>query len=141
MPVNFRDAAERHYSDAHYLHNDDRLSNADHLFGFASECALKAVMLGLGMLTPAAAAPIVPPRIHNPALWDQFIMFANSRNAVHYAAYLDRNGNPFRMPAWEVADRYNASRDVSRDAVEAHKKAATESINVMNIAIQDGVVS
>ena len=52
MPVDFRDAAERHYEDAGYLLADDRLSDADHLFGLSGECALKAVMLYVGYGAP-----------------------------------------------------------------------------------------
>ena len=50
MPLDFRDAAKRHWKDAEYLLEDERFAaNADHLFGMSAECALKAVMLSLGM--------------------------------------------------------------------------------------------
>jgi hypothetical protein len=48
MP-DYRDAAERHWEDAGFLINDNRIANTDHLFGMAAECALKAVMQTLGM--------------------------------------------------------------------------------------------
>ncbi|MFC3984161.1 hypothetical protein [Streptosporangium jomthongense] len=38
-------AALRHYRDAVYLHDDKRLPNADHHYGFAVECALKSLLL------------------------------------------------------------------------------------------------
>ena len=57
MPVNFRDAAERHWADAGYLLEDDRIANADHLFGLSAECALKALMLSLGMILGPKGAP------------------------------------------------------------------------------------
>ncbi|GAA2347281.1 hypothetical protein GCM10010246_37420 [Streptomyces cuspidosporus] len=37
-------AGERHYEDAAYLHGDGRLLNADHLFGLAVECLMKALL-------------------------------------------------------------------------------------------------
>lgn len=37
-------AGERHYEDASYLHGDGRLLNADHLFGLAVECLMKALL-------------------------------------------------------------------------------------------------
>lgn len=41
-------AGERHYEDASYLHGDGRLLNADHLFGLAVECLMKALLLRFG---------------------------------------------------------------------------------------------
>jgi len=49
MPVDFYDACKRHWNDAEHLFDQKRLANADHLFGLAAECALKAVMVALGM--------------------------------------------------------------------------------------------
>ncbi|WP_369212588.1 hypothetical protein [Streptomyces flavofungini] len=37
-------AGERHYEDASYLHGDGRVLNADHLFGLAVECLMKALL-------------------------------------------------------------------------------------------------
>ena len=45
MSVDFRDAAERHWTDAWLLFGNNRVANSDHLIGMAAECALKAVML------------------------------------------------------------------------------------------------
>lgn len=38
-------AGDRHYQDAFYLHRDGRQLNADHLFGLAVECLMKALLL------------------------------------------------------------------------------------------------
>lgn len=38
MPVDFRDAADRHFTDAGLLSQARRLANADHLYGVAAEC-------------------------------------------------------------------------------------------------------
>ncbi len=48
MTTDFSDAADRHFHDGELLRTHRRWANADHLFGFATECALKAIMLGLG---------------------------------------------------------------------------------------------
>ena len=37
-------AATRHFRDGQLLESEDRLSNADQLFGFAAECAIKAAL-------------------------------------------------------------------------------------------------
>ncbi|MGV4981637.1 hypothetical protein ACVB8X_00620 [Streptomyces sp. NRAIS4] len=41
----FASAAERHFRDADYLRDDGRLPAADHLYGFAAECATKSLLL------------------------------------------------------------------------------------------------
>ncbi|MFB6816385.1 hypothetical protein ACFCV8_17785 [Streptomyces sp. NPDC056347] len=41
-------AGDRHYEDASFLHGDGRLLNADHLFGLAVECLMKALLLRFG---------------------------------------------------------------------------------------------
>lgn len=63
MPVDFRDAAERHWEDAEHLMNNDRLANADHLYGLSAECSLKAVMCALGMPIFSDGSPMHPYRI------------------------------------------------------------------------------
>ena len=45
--LDYADATRRHWDDGLFLLEDRRLANADHLFGLAAECALKAVMLPL----------------------------------------------------------------------------------------------
>ncbi|MDR3553905.1 MAG: hypothetical protein P4L55_04045 [Syntrophobacteraceae bacterium] len=57
MSVDFCDAAYRHFNDAKRLFDNDRMANADHLTGIAAECALKAVMVGLGMNLGAGMSP------------------------------------------------------------------------------------
>jgi len=55
-------------------------ANADHLFGLAAECALKAVMQALGMLSLRSDG--VPAdkkhKVHINDLWNEFITFANT---------------------------------------------------------------
>lgn len=46
--TNYACAGERHYEDASFLHGDGRLPNADHLFGLAVECLMKALLLRFG---------------------------------------------------------------------------------------------
>lgn len=79
MPVDFRDAAERHWEDAGHLLADARLANSDHLFGLSAECALKSVMLELGMRLKNNGKPEVPYAVHINKLWDEFITFAHNR--------------------------------------------------------------
>ena len=45
MAEAYADAAVRHWSDAEFFKEDQRLPNADQLYGFAAECALKVALL------------------------------------------------------------------------------------------------
>jgi hypothetical protein len=49
MQADFLDAHERHWQDAELLLTNQRLANADHLYGMSAECGLKRLMLAFGM--------------------------------------------------------------------------------------------
>ena len=70
MPSDFIDAADRHFEDADFLESNGRVANADHLFGLSAECALKAVMQGLGMALRPGGVPLERRhRVHINDLW------------------------------------------------------------------------
>lgn len=120
MPVDFRDAADRHWTDSWYLSQDNRLANADHLLGLAAECALKAVMLELGMMLNAHSVPTNPKhRTHIDKIWEEFITFAENRQGAHYAAMLS-GPNPFSD--WNIDQRYNHRSQFSEPIVTNHHK-------------------
>jgi len=130
MPVDFRDAADRHWTDSWYLSNNNRLPNADHLLGLAAECALKAIMLGLGMLLRTDGAPDEKGhRVHINELWDEFITFAQKRNGTHYAAMLSGNPNPFSD--WNINQRYNHRTQFNEPLVTNHRTATKAVMKVL----------
>jgi hypothetical protein len=140
MPTDYRDAAERHWKDADYLSVDNRPANADHLFGLSAECALKAVMQGLGMSLRPNGAPVDKQhRIHINALWDEFSAFAHTRNGVRYATDIDSKPNPF--DDWDVAQRYCHRSEIIQAILENHRQGARTAIEVFKTAVLDGVVS
>src|SRR5262245_17101801 len=63
--TSFVSAARRHLSDADYLEVAGRRMNADHLYGFAWECALKALMIGHGMPMQRTAGVGWRPSVHS----------------------------------------------------------------------------
>ncbi len=140
MDVDFRDAAERHWLDAALLFEKDRMANADHLLGMAAECALKAIMLGLGMMLTADGRPREEQhRVHINKLWNEFVTFAENRNGARYVAYLLEGENPF--DAWDVNQRYHHRSSFFRDQVEQHQNAAEKIMFILQKAFSDGVVS
>jgi len=137
MAIDFRDAAERHWEDAEYLWADTRLANADQLYGLAAECALKAVMLGLGMnIDPATGKPEYPYHINR--LWDEFVTFAHNRRGAHYASLVGTR-NPFAN--WDISQRYHHRSAITQHAAEEHKRGAATGKAALDNAILDGVVS
>jgi hypothetical protein len=139
MPVDFRDAAERHYEDAGYLLADDRLADADHLFGLSGECALKAVMFSLGMaLRPDGAPADVHHRVHINKLWTEFITFANDRSGAHYASKMTNVSNPF--DDWDVNQRYHHRSGITSEVIEKHRQAAIKTRQVLETAVLNGDV-
>jgi hypothetical protein len=139
MPTDYRDSAERHWEDADYLSADNRLANADHLFGLSAECALKAVMQGLGMsLRPDGAPAGKQHRVHINMLWDEFSAFAQTRNGSRYATAVHSKPNPF--DDWDVARRYCHRSEITPTILEKHRQGAMSAIEIFKTAVLDGVI-
>lgn len=140
MNPDFADAAERHWEDAHFLYQDGRIANADHLLGLSAECSLKAIMLGLGMqLNETTGAPAVGRhRVHIDKLWDEFQTFATDRGGARYAAILSGASAPF--DGWSVNDRYASSSDIQEGTVWVHIGGAGQARTCLQEAMLDGVL-
>lgn len=139
MPTDYSNAARRHWEDGRYLHNDNRLANADHLFGFTAECALKAVMIGLGLPVNSEGSPSDRKyKIHINDLWDEFQTFAHSRCGARYSAPISGVNNPF--DDWHVKQRYFHQADIVPVAADSHKNGAQMAMTTLETAILDGVV-
>ena len=136
MSTDWRDAAERHFDDGIQLENNARYANADHLFGVSTECALKAVMLGIGH--PKATSGDWPDghKTHIDVLWTGFQSFASGLFEAKYAAYLSPS-NPFAT--WSVNQRYWARHHFSKTSVAPHMAAATDCNQLLKQLILDGV--
>lgn len=135
MP-DYYDAAQRHWDDANHLLSNTSLPNSDQLFGLSAECALKAIMLPLGM-GMTNGKPTSRKHGHINVLWDEFITFANGKGQAHYAAKLGAT-NPFAN--WDVGQRYENGSAVSAPIVNDHKVAAELAYNCLTQAVVDGVV-
>jgi hypothetical protein len=137
--VDFPGAAKRHWGDAGYLLMDQRLPNADQLFGISAERALKAVMVGLDMALRADGAPEAKRhRVHIDELWDEFLTFAASRGGARYAAHLSTVNNPFFD--WDVGQRYAPDSTILVNQVQKHQLGALLTQQCLTAAILDGVI-
>ncbi|MBO1419146.1 hypothetical protein [Streptomyces sp. FH025] len=153
-------AALRHHSDAVYLHDDGRLPNADHHFGFAVECALKSLML---RYTRVSVAPIKPggqptskPYIpqqggkpkyieHLPEAWSDAgdviadaALLLNGRTGGALSAILAAS-TPFAT--WSVHDRYSDGSSVIEADVRARRAASELILGLHERALIDGVLT
>jgi hypothetical protein len=138
MDVDFSESARRHFEDAGSLREGKRHPNADQLYGIAAECALKAIMVGLGAPTKPTGDLADPKHWkHLPELWAEFQAFPTGRAGARYLSVLPRD-NPF--DDWGVAQRYAPTASVKVPAVEAHFKATRAVLAALQRAAEDGIV-
>lgn len=138
MDPDYRDAAQRHWEDAGLLLAHERLANADHLFGVAAECALKAVMLSLGMSMHEGKPVEKCHRVHIDLFWEEFLTFIGKRGSEKYMALLSsKSANPFAD--WDVGQRYAHHDLFDRSMVERHAEAARLTRRCLQESLLDGV--
>jgi hypothetical protein len=133
-------AGERHYGDASYLHGDGRLLNADHLFGLAVECLMKALLLRFGgsgsvSMTDRKNRPAKMPWWDNPATGDREPLLHIDQMCSALPLLLQGRPGPAldealtRVSAdfekWVVDDRYTDGTHLDLDLLARRQEAAT----------------
>ncbi|UCM90630.1 HEPN domain-containing protein [Streptomyces marincola] len=147
----FARAAERHYRDALYLHQDGRLANADHHFGIAVECALKSLLIRFTAVSmrprQASAKPATMPwaqdpvtgKVHTyshlPWVATDVSLLTHGRSATRLGAAL---GQLSAFDSWSVHDRYLDASDVVVQDVARRRTVAGEIISVHEHALITG---
>lgn len=145
-------AARRHHDDAVHLHDDNRLPNADHHYGFAVECALKSLLvryLGAEVPPRVPGKPLGRPRIpvqnskpvyfgHLPGLWSDVAMQLHGRTGSALAGLL-HNSQPFQ--SWNVDDRYLDGSSVDTTAIADRRTAAHRVLLLHQQALIAGVLA
>ena len=137
MAANFRVAAQRTYRDAAYLEQHPRIANADHLYGLAAECALKAILVGLRVIPPQGPPRKSPFREHIDKLWDQYSLYVSAQGPVSYS--LPITAKPF--DAWRVDHRYEDDLLFTQGRLNTTAQGACEANRLLEQAILDGVVA
>ncbi|MER6104584.1 hypothetical protein ABT115_20215 [Streptomyces sp. NPDC001832] len=135
----FASAATRHFHDGDYLRKGSRLPSADHLYGFAAECAVKSLLL---RFTEVAIGPLegeekpsAKPRVRHPEDSERIIefghvnelvreikLFASGRSGAPLHALLDSDLRVFKK--WNVKYRYYDGGWVQSDVVDKRRDAA-----------------
>lgn len=149
--IDFPASARRHYQDASLLEGNSRLANAGQLYGFCAECGIKALLISLGYPTDADGSPIdwrehkrqnpsIPYiREHINKLTEikvELDTYASGRSGAKYLALIPNVGS---FSDWLVEHRYYAQPQIPL-SLPAWKGAATEMMQMMDIAISDGVL-
>ncbi|MDR1004684.1 MAG: hypothetical protein LBL97_06745 [Prevotellaceae bacterium] len=129
MNTDFYDAFLRHWEDAEYLFQGNRMPNADQLYGYSAECGLKALMKAFGM---PAQLP-TQDRVHLPDTWVRYAAYQSGANAP---AYTLPSSNPFGN--WDISNRYAHRSSINQNDVQRHQQAVISIKRLINRAIQEG---
>lgn len=140
MQADFHDAHKRHFEDAEFLYRDNRLANADQLYGVSAECGLKALMLKLGMPfdTDKDRPTNNDDRTHINKLWDRFEVYRSGHVSGANLACILPSENPFLI--WNISNRYAKTTDITQAMVDNHKTAATQVKKLVKRAQQEGLL-
>lgn len=137
MQSDFLDAHERHWKDAEMLWKNQRLANADHLYGMSVECGLKRLMQAFGMpLTPVGNPSERADRVHADGTWQRYESYRSGR--CQGAAYALPPQNPF--DDWHISQRYAHQNQFHRYRVQRHRNGAETVRGLIDRARKDGLL-
>lgn len=138
MSTDYLDAHERHWLDAELLYSYDRLANADHLYGLASECGLKRLMLVFGMRFDSRHdIPLTrDDRQHIDAIWDRYEAYRSGHH--HGVSYILSPDNPF--DDWHISQRYAHRSDLTKADVNRHRDGAGHVHRLIQKAQMEGLM-
>lgn len=125
-------AALRHWSDAQLLERGNCFENADQLYGFAAECALKKALVELpafaknGMLDTTY-------KLHVNDLWYKVNHQSLQKRYASLYAVLKAT-SPFSD--WHVDQRYLADGIVSLEAMRIHRDTAKRLLGTVGLTGQ-----
>lgn len=143
--VDFFEASGRHYTDATLLHGAGRHTNAGHLYGFAAECGVKALLVDCGYptdidgdLKKTPEVPILPARKHIDELsklLQQIVASLSGRDGARYLAQVPNLGE---FADWSVSHRYCAAASIP-PSLEKWQRAAGEVLRMLqNLQLDKG---
>ncbi|CAK8719245.1 MAG: hypothetical protein CDV28_12622 [Candidatus Electronema aureum] len=138
MQCDFYDAHDRHWQDAEQLFQAQRWANADHLYGVAAECGLKALMLKFGMVfnSNKDMPNDKKDREHANGIWARYESYRSGhQQGVSYGL---PSANPFQD--WHVSQRYAHQADFDIIRAESHRKGAELVCKLIKQAKTDGLI-
>lgn len=130
MTEDYVAAATRHFRDGALLEDNRRVANADQLFGFAAECAIKSALVSL----PGCAGSGVLAqkyREHVDRLWDLAPLQDIQRRHRGLVVVLRGLQRPFGD--WSTDQRYAREGAVSGEALSRHRQAAARVLGSVGV--------
>lgn len=121
MADDYANAATRHFRDGELLAQEARISNADQLFGFAAECAIKSALVCSSACADDGAL-IKRYREHINKLWGLAVLNISAQRFRGLVAVL--KGLPQPFSDWSTDRRYEADAAVTDVALQIHRQAA-----------------
>ena len=121
MGEDYAGAATRHFRDGALLEGNRRIANADQLFGFAAECAVKSALVEFpGFLAGGTLAPAYHKHIDQ--LWAFVPLQSMQRRYRGLVVVL--KGLPQAFADWSPDQRYGPDDVVTDEAIGRHRHAA-----------------
>lgn len=138
MPADMYDAHLRHFEDANFLYGDNRLANADQLYGLSAECGLKAILQQLkpDFWDTNSDKPKNSKDGHIDKLWARYEMYRAGH--VLGPKLLLATINPFDN--WTTSQRYENRGFAVQHCVEQHKAGAESVRQLVCKAQQEGLL-
>jgi len=142
--VDFFEASRRHHSDATLLQMKGRDPNAGHLFGFAAECGVKALLVDCGYPTDSdgdlkkPGKPIADARKHIDELTGLLAQIVASLSGRDGAKYLAQVPDLSDFADWRASHRYYAAASIPL-SLEKWQRAASEVLRMLqNLQLDKG---
>lgn len=140
--VDFRQAATRHFKDAELLMDQARQANAGHLYGFAAECGVKALLVWRGYPSDPSTGEIIKKtpnkfRVHIDELTKNINMiytFLDGHGAAKYLAMIPSIGD---FSDWKTDHRYYIESALPPSVLN-WRKASREIMQMLDQAMLDG---
>jgi len=125
FPADFLDAMDRHWQDAELLCKEERLANADHLYGLSAECGLKAIMQRLGMEMHNNMPKDRDDRKHINSLWDRYESYRTTyTDGPRFSLPWQSDDIPFAN--WDISDRYANRNHFMEERLKKHQSGAKD---------------
>ena len=128
---------ERHWRDAELLFDDQKrksLGNADHLYGFAAECGLKALMLSCGMEMHNGKPRNREDCCHVDKLLRRYQIYMAGIDKKYVLSDTDF------FKQWNIDERYAKDTELSQDQVKKHRSNAEKVRDMIKEAQKDGLL-
>ncbi len=122
MPECFDVAAVRHFRDGGILSERQSLENADQLFGFAAECAIKSALVTLPGCVQQGELSKPFRHKHVKELWDLVPLQGLQRRFPSLLTVLRGLQQPFAD--WSTDQRYGPDGAITSEVLDRHREAA-----------------